>query len=137
MPLYDYECKACRRVVEVVVKLSELDFQQTCRMCSKPMQRLMSAPNIQMDLPGYNCPVSGKWVEGRAAHRANLAKHGCRVLEAGEKTQAEKRRAEADKQLEDKMATTMARAVEALPQDKKQRLCQEMERGASVTVERQ
>lgn len=137
MPLYEYYCPVCDRTIDVVLRISELEETKACRMCSAPMRRLMSAPHIQMDYPGYQCPVSGKWVEGRAAHKANLHQHGCRVLEPGEKEAAERRRNDADKQLEAKLEATMAKETEALPREKKQRLYQEMERGASATVVRQ
>jgi len=137
MPLYEYHCDECEKTVDVVLRISELELEQPCHLCQKPMKRLMSAPHIQMDYPGYQCPVSGKWVEGRKAHKANLAEHGCRVLEPGEKEAADRRRKDADKQLETKLEVTMAKETEALPREKKQRLYQEMERGTSATVVRQ
>lgn len=46
--------------------------------------------NISSDYKGYSCPVTGKWVEGRAAHRENLKRTGCRLLEKGESRDAAK-----------------------------------------------
>lgn len=43
--------------------------------------------HISSDIAGYTCPVTGKWVEGRRAHRDNLKRRGCRLLEPGEKDQ--------------------------------------------------
>jgi hypothetical protein len=40
--------------------------------------------NVARDYEGYNCPVTGNWIEGRAAHRENLKRTGCRVFEPGE-----------------------------------------------------
>lgn len=40
---------------------------------------------ILRDIDGYTCPVSGKWIEGRAAHRENLKRTGCRIFEPGER----------------------------------------------------
>lgn len=49
---------------------------------------------VAPDYRGYECPVSGKWIDGRAAHRENLKRTGCRLLERGEKEEAPKRRQE-------------------------------------------
>lgn len=43
---------------------------------------------LSSDYQGYTCPVTGTWIEGRAAHRENLKRHGCRILEKGEKEEA-------------------------------------------------
>lgn len=53
-----------------------------------------AAHQISSDYEGYTCPVTNQWVEGRTAHRENLKKHGCRVLEKGEREHNEKRRRE-------------------------------------------
>lgn len=42
------------------------------------------------DIPAYDCPVTGKMIDGRAAHRENLKRQGCRVLEPGETAQAQR-----------------------------------------------
>lgn len=42
------------------------------------------APAIIGDYKAYDCPITGKLVEGRAAHRENLKRHQCRVYEKGE-----------------------------------------------------
>lgn len=61
----------------------------------------LPTPQIAGDYEAYECPITGKPVEGRAAHRENLKRHGCRVLEPGEKADAKKRRqAEADAALD-------------------------------------
>lgn len=52
------------------------------------------APYVSSDYDAYDCPVTGKMVEGRAAHRENLKRTGCRILEKGEKEHAAKRREE-------------------------------------------
>lgn len=59
---------------------------------SKPFIR--SKIQIAGDYEGYTCPITGKWIEGRAAHRENLKRHGCRILERGERRQLEERRRE-------------------------------------------
>lgn len=48
-------------------------------------------PHISKDYDGYTCPVTDKWVEGRVAHRENLKRQDCRVLEKGESRDQNKR----------------------------------------------
>lgn len=52
------------------------------------------AVQLAADYAGYECPVSGRWVEGRAAHQENLKRTGCRLLEPGESRDAPKRQRE-------------------------------------------
>jgi hypothetical protein len=48
-----------------------------------------SAPLVFGDLPGYQSPVTGLWVEGRAARREDLKRTGCRPYEGREQEQKE------------------------------------------------
>lgn len=66
---------------------------------ARALRRRNRAPRVRSfeinpDYKGYTCPITGRWVEGRAAHRENLKRHGCRVMEKGEKEWAAKRREE-------------------------------------------
>ena len=45
------------------------------------------APKVFGDIPGYESPVSGKWVEGRRARREDLKRTGCRPYEGRESEQ--------------------------------------------------
>ena len=136
MPLYDYQCRSCGDTKEVFLRLHERETTVQCPICLCAMKRLMSAARIQMDYPGYNCPVTGNWIEGRRAHRANLEKHGCRILETGEREMNEKRKRQSEEALLDRIAETAAREVARMPAAKQSKLCQEMEHGASISVER-
>lgn len=51
----------------------------------------LPAPQISGDYEAYECPVTGKMVDGRAEHRENLERTGCRLLEPGEKAECKKR----------------------------------------------
>lgn len=45
----------------------------------------VSTPQIAGDYSAYESPVNhGKMIEGRAAHREELKRSGCRVMEKGE-----------------------------------------------------
>ena len=49
-----------------------------------PEEPTETGPMVMYDLPGYESPVSGKWVEGRAARREDLKRTGCRPYEGRE-----------------------------------------------------
>jgi hypothetical protein len=68
-----------------------------------------STPAVFGDLPGYESPVTGKWVEGRRARREDLKRSGCRPYEGREQEAKEAARVQAENdrkvdQLADKMA---------------------------------
>ncbi len=72
------------------------------------VQRSLSA-EVWNDLPGYESPIDGRWVEGRKARREDLKRSGCRPYEGFEQEskEAARYRAEQDRQadqLADKMA---------------------------------
>lgn len=52
------------------------------------------APGVAGDYTAYECPVTGKMIEGRAEHRENLKRTGCRLLEPGESRDFAKRHKE-------------------------------------------
>jgi putative FmdB family regulatory protein len=53
MPLYEYECDACRKRFEAIRKFSESDLD-VCSLCGKgPVRRLISSPAIQFKGTGW------------------------------------------------------------------------------------
>jgi len=53
MPLYEYQCEACKRRFEVIRKFSDPELE-VCTLCGKgPVQRLMSSPAIQFKGSGW------------------------------------------------------------------------------------
>lgn len=62
----------------------------------------------------YECPVTGKWVDGRYAHRENLKRTGCRLLEPGEKEHNTKRGRE---YVEAKLDAAVDKAVDEVARD--------------------
>jgi len=69
---------------------------------------------VVSDYSGYECPVTGKWIEGRAAHRENLKQTGCRLLEKGEAEQSHRRRQE---NLEESSAKSARQIAEKIAQN--------------------
>lgn len=53
--------------------------------------RPSNGPVLLGDYEAYECPVTGKPVEGRYAHSENLKRQNCRLLEPGESRDAMKR----------------------------------------------
>ena len=135
MPTYVYRCPENHQF-ERILPLSRFDEVQHCPTCHAAASRVIVAPAVLCDYPGYQCPVSGNWVEGRKAHNENLARTGCRVLESGETAQASRRAASIDQALEAKLDQTVTELVTALPPEKKAQLEQELTRGVSAEVTR-
>ena len=134
MPLYGYKC-TCGESFERYLPLARYDEQQLCT-CGAVAEKQMFAAKVIPDYEGYTCPVTGKWVEGRKAHRENLKAHGCRVLETGEKEEAARHREREAAALEASVAETAAKLVEIMPSRKREQLGRELELGAEIVVTR-
>lgn len=80
------------------------------------------APMVAPDLPGYESPVSGKWIEGRAARREDLRRTGCRPYEEGEREEYKRQVAHEEKKMDAERRETVARAFYALPESKRRAL---------------
>jgi hypothetical protein len=70
--------------------------------------------SVRSDYKAYRCPVTGKVIDGKRAHGENLKRHGCRVLEKGEKEDSLKRRAEADRAFEKTVSDAVDKTVAQL-----------------------
>jgi len=67
------------------------------------------APAVFGDLPGYESPITGEWVEGRRARRNDLARHGCRPYEGREQEAKEAAKVQAENERRmDQLAEKMA-----------------------------
>jgi len=89
MPLYEYLCPVGHRTEEYrpAARSSE---GRICE-CGARAERVLSAPRVLADYPGYHSPITGEWIEGRKAHREDLARHNCRLKEPGETEEAQRR----------------------------------------------
>jgi putative FmdB family regulatory protein len=52
MPIYEYECASCRKVVEVFQRMTE-DPLTTCPNCSGPVKKLVSVSSFQLKGGGW------------------------------------------------------------------------------------
>lgn len=107
MPVYVYKCTECATKFDRFLKLAQFNEPQTCK-CGGKAERQIVAPFIAPDYAPYDCPITGKRIEGRKEHEANLAAHGCRLLEPGETAQARAKAQMEETSLEDKLAESAA-----------------------------
>ena len=67
------------------------------------------------DYADYDCPVTGRRISGKAEHEANLKRHGVRVIEKGERQDAERqlqyRREEMGRRI-DRTVNQLAREID-------------------------
>lgn len=137
MPTYSYRCPSCQAFRYIVKSLAKLNQPECCfNACEGMMERQISAPAIRGDYAGYNCPVTGKWIEGRRAHEENLKEQGCRVFEPGERNANEQHRRHDDAQLDKQVEQTAGEFVAKLDGDARDQLGKALEQGADVAVTR-
>jgi len=136
MPMYSYRCGACGAAQDVFKAIKDLDLAEPCARCGTVMTRQICAPTVRGDYPGYACPITGNWIEGRRAHEENLRKHNCRVYEAGELDDHKAQRAAEDAAFDRSIEATVEEFVEKLPARKREQLAVELENGADVGVVR-
>ena len=127
MPLYDFACDNGHKF-ERMVALRDFEVVQIC-YCGADSSRLISKPMFTVDHTGYDCPITGKWIGSKHQHRENLAIHGCRVLETGEKDRNEADRKEADEKLDKILDKAVEQQFDAMPSDKKESLHNELING--------
>ena len=135
MPMYSYACKACGRKQTLVRTIEKRHNAPRCQ-CGESTVKVLDAPRVVGDYAGYNCPVSGKWIEGRRAHEENLKRTGSRVLEPGETAQSRQRQAAEDSALEDRIGETAAELFTAMPQEKQEALARGFDNGLDVAITR-
>lgn len=102
MPLYSYRCGACGAVETAFRKIAERE--DSPLHCGAHTTQVIEAPTIIADLPGYQSPIDGRWVEGRRARTEDLKRSNCRPWEgmANERSEAVKRAEAADHVFEQK-----------------------------------
>lgn len=137
MPLYEHQCGYCGARRDVMIKLAELDLEKVpCMRCDNPMTRMLAAPAVRGDYAGYDCPITGKRIEGKRAHQENLAKHGCRVFEPGETQEMQRRRRADDERVEGAVDATVEQVIHEMPTRAREQLISEVSSGAEISVER-
>ena len=137
MPLYTFTCPSCKEEFDRLIKLSKFDDPVFCDCgAEEPASRKVCAPFIQPDYAPYDCPITGKRIEGRKEHEANLRAHGCRVLESGETRSTSAAAKASDEAFFDRIAESAAETVAAMPPRKQEQLANELSAGADVVFTR-
>lgn len=136
MPLYD--CKCVRgHIFERRIPLTEFAEEIICD-CGATAKRCIAKPMIfggRLDYE-YACPITGEHISSKRQHEENLKKHGCRVLETGEREYNSRVQARANEEFERKIDQTIERAIDTMPSEKREQLGKELEAGVSVSVDR-
>jgi len=135
MPIYAYKCMNGHEF-EKFLKMADSDEEQFCE-CGRPGHKQVTAARVVADYAGYECPISGAWIEGRAAHRENLAKHGCRVFEPGEREATAKYAAKLDADMDVEVEATVDEFLSKLDTKQRDSLAAEMNAGVDVAYTRQ
>lgn len=136
MPLYTFACRACGYKDRLFRKIDDRNDEASCGVCSAEMQRILEAPRVVTDLAGYECPVTGAWIEGRRQHEENLKRTGSRLLEPGETRQCIEARKAADDAFAERIAETAAKTVASWEPAKQERLANELSAGVDVSFTR-
>jgi hypothetical protein len=136
MPLYDIQCKAGHRS-ERHIKIENFSDPIICD-CGEVASRCISAPRIVwggIDY-SYDCPVTGKHITTKHAHEENLKRHGCRVLEGGEREYNQRQRAAEEAAFDRKVEESVERQIETMPSEKREQLAKELSTGVDAVIER-
>lgn len=135
MPTYEYRCQSTRRVFTRILRVADYQAPQLCS-CGAASDKLISIPQIRVSKVDYTCPITGKYISTKHAHEDNLDRHGCRVLETGEKESNIQRKAREEAEFDKAIEDTVEREFEALPSEKKERLANELTSGVDIAIER-
>lgn len=135
MPMYDYKC-GCGKEFTKLLKIADYQTPQMCNACGQIAGRVIMPTAVRVDYPAYICPVTEKLIDGKRAHKENLARTGCRVLEPGEREASDKFRAKREAEFDSKVEATAAEFVTNLPTKKREQLAVELDSGLDCSVTR-
>jgi putative FmdB family regulatory protein len=122
MPLYAYECRRCGRTEDAFRQVDDRHNGPRCH--GQAMFIVICPAAVQADLPGYESPTTGRWIEGRAARRDDLKRSGARPYEGFdvEKREADKRKAEREAKADAKLEKVIRETYHQLPPAKRRAL---------------
>lgn len=82
---------------------------------------------IMYDLPSYQSPITGKWVDGRVARRNDLAASNCVEYDPGMQSEQDNRHAREDAELDKKVDEHVEKTIYEMPTAKREQLAIELE----------
>ena len=120
MPVYACQCSVCHREADYFATVAERN-DHVPQCCGQTMERIVSAPFVQADIPAYVSPATGRVISSRAARRDDLARSNCRPWEGfGDETKEAARQRNYLEQKQDAKLTEVAhRTWHELPADKR------------------
>lgn len=101
MPVYESRCNECGKVHEYYQSAAKCYETPLC--CGYQTQKvILTAPYGNVDIPAYQSPISGRWINSRRERNEDLKRNDCRPWEGLEQEQKEAaRRAAYDEQKQD------------------------------------
>lgn len=122
MPFYTYHCKRCDGVQDAYRHVSGRHDSPMC--CEQATSLCIVAPAVAADLPGYESPATGKWVEGRSQRREDLKQSGCRPYESAdeERREAQRQRSYDEAKLDRNLHDAVAKQFYSMPEAKRRQL---------------
>jgi len=138
MPIYSYKCTTpgCEERFDRFLPLAQYQEEQNCPGCLQPAVKVLSPCRVIGDYPAYNCPITGKLIDGRKAHNENLRRNGCRLLEPGETREFQNGLKRKDQKFDADLDHTVEKFIDHLPAEKKDKLMAEAEAGLTLTIDR-
>lgn len=133
MPIYQF--RHCDQIFERFLKLADYNSDQFC-VCGEKAEKIFTSPMIRPDLPAYQSPIDGKWVEGRQARLRDLARSGCVEYEPSMVQESQKKRDREDQLLEKRIEESVSEQIHNMPSSKRARLMAELEAGANIEYKR-
>lgn len=128
----DYKCSCGKEFKKVTEKHQE----QTLCWCNGmaeavghiDVESTDHRPHGKMyDLPSYQSPITGKWIDGRVARRNDLAASNCVEYDPGMETEQTARYAKEDAQLDKKVDEHVEKTILEMPTAKREKLVSELE----------
>lgn len=136
MPVYTFNCD-CGVVRDIVLAVETRDRLVECEKChSRMTRRQVYKTAVRGDLPSYECPITGKRVEGRRQHEENLKRHGCRLIEPGETEGVNRSRKQRDDALEREVGETVEATIHQMPNRQREQLVAELQGGVTAEITR-
>ena len=136
MPIYEYACQ-CGADFNRYLPVAEYLSPQTCE-CGKVAEKVIRTVPMGFIQPDchYTSPIDGRPITSYSQRRDDMARSGCIEYDPEMKKDQVRRIAAADDALDRKVGDTVDALIEAMPAKKREKLTEELVRGADVSPER-
>jgi len=126
MPIYSIMCSECGHRDTMFRKIANM--YDVPEHCGKPMIRLIDAPAVQTDIPPYQSPIDGRWIDSKTARREDLKRSGCRPWEGmeSEKKEAQRRAEYIDTKYNEGLEGAIMHTFNNMSAEKQRTLTQEL-----------